>query len=1605
MLTRLCLLLALSLWTASAAFSICNDGPSAVSDTVTAKAGELIFIDVLANDHHPQGLPLSIRPPTKGSCSGSVSRDTSLQLVSYAASPGASGSCSFNYTVEDSVGGSSTAAVTVHFIEPGDEAPVVGPALPVLASAAEGVGLDISVSVPSLPTPTYQWSYSATGEPEDFEPILLSNARYSGSQTHVLRIVAASAADEGWYQLEVTDSTGVVPYPGYSEPARLVVFPAFTVTTDSPELQTVPEASSVGWSVQTVGGAPEPSVVWQFCRESTGCEGGFGYSDLAEGSSAHTGQRDTDLQVLAADADDQGWYRAVVSDGGLPEAAVVVSTAFHLRVVEPAGPGIAGPKPAEAMLADNCLVTFTTKVVGAETPPSFQWEIGALSDSWEDVVDGGPFSGATTTQLSVDTSDPSLQAGRTISANLFSGNVFFKTFYRLRVDVDGVSFYSDTSVLTVNIGQVPFNGIDPLPPPTPIGGSSVPIEMEHYDALGPYIDFSVLNLGDSNFRADEPVDLSVCDFPVAPDQGNPVCVDNIMSGEALAYTLSIEDEGFYELSYRYESPVANQSVIASFDDQVLSEVVTADTGASSGVMKTDRVYLEKPPWTCGGKATRILTVDFQGGGFKMNRLRFTKQQAPLQRPFAGVGQPAALPGVLEAEEFDVVDDAIGQTVAYKDLDSGNNSASSCNRDAADPEWVECGFISDGTSAVRQGVELEDEEWLEYSVAVTEPGWYVVAFDYIERTTAFPEVRLTLDGGPFQTVSLPPTNGEWLSYRAPIMRLQTATGVLRLEVEGAPIALDRVEFERIPNAPPSAGFDVFCQAARCTFTSTSTDDHGITGWAWRVDGQDLDPNTPVLIHDFATGGTKDVRLTVTDSDFDTGTAQRQIVVNALPVARFTSACDGLLCSFDASGSSDEVGVQSYQWTFQNGAQAASITTVSPIVSYQYPTKGLYRVDLVVSDGEWASSATDSNTEPDDYPAAAFSFECDHFECVFDAGSSSDDGALVSYRWDFGDGTAPVTTSLPSNVEHTYDGNDDYTVSLTVTDDAPAGGPRGAFIPGGPQTASTTRTVKVQGVSETVSKILPILFKSGSRSVDKPPSAHLEVSCVGLNCTLDASRSRDDRRLVSYLWDFGDGSGPLSTSSSVKQHTYAVDGTFSASVTVSDGRQEATALATVMPNQLPVAAFTWQCTGLSCDLDASGSSSDTISFAWQFGDGGTQTASGSGATQHVYASGGDYTVTLTVADEVQSAVTSRAVSVDAPPVAAFEVSCSILDCTFDASDSSDDRGIASYAWSFGDGSSETSSTATIQHAYSQGGPYTVSLTVTDSGQQPSQTSQSFSLDGPPVAFFTADCDGASCSFDASGSSDDVGIHSYDWDFGDGSAIQTAVPTVQHVYSESLGFTVTLTVSDGAQSDQASLTVEVDEPPVPAFTVRCRALRCTFDASGSEDDRGIATYSWDFGDGVVLDDDVEATIEHVYSTKGSYEVTLEVTDTGSQAESTTQTVRPRSRRSGMRPVFKILPFLAQLNKSTLTEALEVQCAGLVCSFSVTGVSAKSEGVSYLWSFGDGVVAVTEESTVGHTFLLSGDYSADVIVLYEGVATRQHERKVTVDAFEMSRPRSEDR
>ncbi len=146
---------------------------------------------------------------------------------------------------------------------------------------------------------------------------------------------------------------------------------------------------------------------------------------------------------------------------------------------------------------------------------------------------------------------------------------------------------------------------------------------------------------------------------------------------------------------------------------------------------------------------------------------------------------------------------------------------------------------------------------------------------------------------------------------------------------------------------------------------------------------------------------------------------------------------------------------------------------------------------------------------------------------------------------------------------------------------------------------------------------------------------------------------------------------------------------------------------------------------------------------------------------------------------------------PPVASFTSSCTNLACTFNSTGSTDDVGIVSRAWTFGDGTS-AGNIVSPAATYVSGGTYTVSLTVTDGGGLTNTVTQVVTvapLNRPPVARFTSSCSNLTCTFNSSGSSDDVGIVNRAWTFGDGTSAGNVVsPTT--TYTTNGIFKVTLT-----------------------------------------------------------------------------------------------------------------------------------------------------------------------------------------------------------------------
>jgi subtilisin family serine protease len=154
---------------------------------------------------------------------------------------------------------------------------------------------------------------------------------------------------------------------------------------------------------------------------------------------------------------------------------------------------------------------------------------------------------------------------------------------------------------------------------------------------------------------------------------------------------------------------------------------------------------------------------------------------------------------------------------------------------------------------------------------------------------------------------------------------------------------------------------------------------------------------------------------------------------------------------------------------------------------------------------------------------------------------------------------------------------------------------------------------------------------------------------------------------------------------------------------------------------------------------------------------------------------------------------------PPVARFTASCPTTTCTFDARTSTDDKGIVGYAWSLDKYPGGSASGATVTTTYPHTGTRNVTLTVTDAnGAQSSVTKQvtvgaTPAPDAAPVAQFTWSCTSLTCTFDASTSTDDVGIASYAWDLNKYPGGTAAGVRVTTSYPHTGTRTVTLTVTD--------------------------------------------------------------------------------------------------------------------------------------------------------------------------------------------------------------------
>lgn len=182
-------------------------------------------------------------------------------------------------------------------------------------------------------------------------------------------------------------------------------------------------------------------------------------------------------------------------------------------------------------------------------------------------------------------------------------------------------------------------------------------------------------------------------------------------------------------------------------------------------------------------------------------------------------------------------------------------------------------------------------------------------------------------------------------------------------------------------------------------------------------------------------------------------------------------------------------------------------------------------------------------------------------------------------------------------------------------------------------ATSNVISDPGTASINRLVYSALFVLGPS--DLPPLANYDFSCTTLSCTFDSSLAKDDKGIVTRSWSFGDGG---SASGQTASHTYAANGTFTATLTVADGLgQTSSATRTfTLPaaggqaGMPPIADFTAFPLSGTVKYDGSLTTDDfgIGIYSWDFGDG----ASGTGKkVSHTYAAPNQfYTVTLTAFD---------------------------------------------------------------------------------------------------------------------------------------------------------------------------------------------------------------------------------------------------------------------------------------------------------------------------------------------------------------------------------------
>lgn len=459
------------------------------------------------------------------------------------------------------------------------------------------------------------------------------------------------------------------------------------------------------------------------------------------------------------------------------------------------------------------------------------------------------------------------------------------------------------------------------------------------------------------------------------------------------------------------------------------------------------------------------------------------------------------------------------------------------------------------------------------------------------------------------------------------------------------------------------------------------------------------------------------------------------------------------------------------------------------------------------------------------------------------------------------------------------------------------------------------------------------------------------CDSLSVQITDNSSFD---VIDWDWDFGNGNISSNSNPPIQNYSQGTH-TISLDVVNTSGcsnfySEQINVYQSPQPNFEPTAVCVNEWSNF---LDLSQSSDPIVSWNWDFGNGNLSTLQNPSFN---FSTAGTFDVILGVSTAHCQRSDTLEVLVDSLPSAHFSVSdsigCSPLFVNFNNLSSSN---AINFKWLFGDG--DTSNITNPNHLFHNNWPidttYKIELIAsTQAGCKDTSNFDITVLSKPTAAFIdnsTLDCAPLHVDFTNTSSN----AINYEWDFGDGSNVETSLNTNHVFHNTGLvieTFDVSLVTSNpnGCVDTTSKIIIVYPEPQFSFSTVPssgCSPLEVNFPTVN-----GAVIYDWDFGDGNTSN---ISNPTHIYDNLSSnnvqYQVELIATSPFGCTDTTQEVISVYPRPNAD----------FQLSDSASCSPLNMQ----VSNYS-------SGATTSIWNMGNGNVFSNNSSTFNYDFVNPESY-----------------------------------